>query len=265
MFHENIECYHEHSYEYKSRFLDNRSRTKNPHIGFELEVQCNNSSYDKYDCHGELNKYFNDTEQRFCYENDCSIGYGFECISRPADIKYWVDNFASLEKGCRKIARMGCCSHNGGRCGLHVHIDRNYFGTSRICRELAEAKMLWIFEKHWDNMVRFSRRRNFEYCERLNKGSRTIPEIIKYNKSAACGHYTAVNVGNSNTIELRLWRGSLRPETIKATLKFSVRLAELVKNKTVCELNEMSFEDILGDDEDILAYWETVKDRAIRS
>ena len=257
---ESIMSYHSHCYSYKSKFLDDRNREANPHIGFELEVRCP-SWDDVNDCFLDADSDLNNGEQRFCYEDDCSIGSGFECISRPADLKYWMDNFHNIENACRTMVSDGCVSHNGGRCGLHVHIDRNYFGSSKASDELSEAKMLWLFEKHWDNMVKFSRRRNFTYCSKLRTFGNTIPQLVKYDKEEACGHYTAVNIGNNDTIELRLWRGSLRPGTIKATLKFSVRLAELVKNVSVCRLNEMTFEEILGNDEDILAYWDTVKDR----
>lgn len=258
---ESIGFYHSHSNDYKSRFLDRRDRTKYPHIGFELEVHCDG---DLNECFETADSYLNDTEQRFCYEEDCSIGMGFECISRPADIKYWMDNFSSIENACRTISRMRCTSHNGGRCGFHVHIDRKYFGESGVKRELAEAKLLWLFEKHWDCLAKFSRRRRFKWCGKLSKYGKTIPDIVKNSKYLAEGKNRAVNIEKPNTIEIRLWRGTLRPETIKATLKFSVRLAELVKSKTVCELDKMSFEEILGDDEDILAYWETVKDRQVR-
>ena len=95
----------------------------------------------------------------------------------------------------------------------------------------------------------------------------TVGELSKIYKSS-CGHGTCVNIygrddGSKNTIEIRLWRGSLYPLTIKATLKFTARLAEIVKTKNITEISKMNFKDILGDDEDILAYWETVKDRKL--
>lgn len=255
-----IRNYHRTSDERKGKFLIDFDRTSKPGIGWEWEMHSPD-----YGDEGEtaeiISDYFNDGKTHFFFEEDCSIDPGVEAIARPATAEYWEGNFETLKQACKELVHFGCRSHNGGDCGLHVHIDRKYFGNKPVHQELAEAKFLWIFAKWWDNMVKFSRRRNFEYCEKLYTGTKTIPSIVKYSKDDACGHYTAVNIGNRDTIELRLWRGTLKPETILATLKFSSRLAELVKNKTVNELNDMEWEDFLGDDEVILSYWETVKNR----
>jgi hypothetical protein len=75
--------------------------------------------------------------------------------------------------------------------------------------------------------------------------------------------YFAVNLTNSNTIEIRLWRGSINPETFEATLRFTARLAELCKYTSAVELAKMTFEDLLGSDEVILSYWNRISNRNI--
>ena len=73
--------------------------------------------------------------------------------------------------------------------------------------------------------------------------------------------YYAVNLTNSETVEIRLWKGTLNPETFEATLRFTARLAEICKNTTAAELSKMSFEDLLGSNEVIRSYWERAKER----
>ena len=73
--------------------------------------------------------------------------------------------------------------------------------------------------------------------------------------------YYAVNLTNSETVEIRLWKGTLNPETFEATLRFTARLAEMCKNTTAVELSKMSFEDLLGNNPVIRSYWERALSR----
>lgn len=70
-----------------------------------------------------------------------------------------------------------------------------------------------------------------------------------------------MNLTNSETVEIRLWKGTLNPETFEATLRFTARLAEICKNTTAAKLSKMSFEDLLGSNEVIRSYWERAKER----
>lgn len=251
--------YHGHSMRKKSQFCDDLDRSKVIHMGVELEVHNDSNDISS----GEAAEYVdNKLGDYVMFERDCTIDPGFEIITRPASLEYHLEK--DWQNVMRNLISSGFVSHNKGKCGLHVHLDRNYFGKSS---ELAEAKFLWIFEKHWDNLCRFSRRRNFEWCDKVKKPVSLSGEdmsyayLVKYNRSRASDHGVAVNIGNENTIEIRLWRGTLRYETFIATLKFTARLAELIKSKSVMALSKMSWENILGDDTDIIEYWETVKDR----
>ena len=72
--------------------------------------------------------------------------------------------------------------------------------------------------------------------------------------------YYAVNLSNDDTIEFRLFRGTLNPNSFFATL-------ELV-NAIVCysrsdeSIDRMTWDDLLVTDR-LKAYWETVKDRVV--
>ena len=258
-----IVCGYHNSGSLKRTFLDNEPRKDVVHVGTEIEVH-NHDGTDPSDAeavHYILGDYV-------VFERDCSIEPGFEIITRPGSIATHMGMYDKLAEACRELVSRGYNSHNSNLCGLHVHIDRDYFGRDTLHQELAESKILWMFAKHWENLVRFSRRKNFGYCEKVRYTNYsgepiTVKKLVQENRSNASGHYRAVNIENSNTIEIRLWRGSIRPETIKATLKFTARIAELVKKVSIVQLSKMSFEEILGDDEDIKAYWETVKDREL--
>ena len=90
-----------------------------------------------------------------------------------------------------------------------------------------------------------------------------IKKAVKDSKHY-CDHserYYAVNLTNAQTVEIRLWKGTLNPETFEATLRFTVRLSELCKSVSATKLAKMSFEDLLGDNAVICSYWNRVQKR----
>ena len=66
------------------------------------------------------------------------------------------------------------------------------------------------------------------------------------------------NLCNSDTIEIRIFRSTLNIETFEAILRFVARLAFVAKNIRAVELASMSFEELMGDDEHVLAYWKRI-------
>lgn len=260
----NSDClyeYHEFKKDGEIEFCGAENRSEAPYMGFELEVDSSERvslpPIIRY-IRGKFPGYFH-------LEEDGSLNYGFECISQPASLSHHMGQMPEYKEMFGKIVEAGLTSHNNARCGLHVHIDREFFGTKE---DASIAKMLFIFEKWWDNLLRFSRRKlsQVHWCDRYS-GSDTITEIVKKQKRGwnDLGRYHALNLTNDNTIEVRLWRGTLKPETFEATLRFTDRLARLCRDTSAVTLWKMTWEEILGDDEAIKTYWETVKDRNINN
>lgn len=53
---------------------------------------------------------------------------------------------------------MGYQSHQSGTCGLHVHVNRTAFGETEKEQDEVIARILYHFEKHWEELLKFSRR-----------------------------------------------------------------------------------------------------------
>ena len=160
----------------------------------------------------------------------------------------------------------GLRSHDTNSSGLHIHVDRTYFGKSE---DTAISKLLYIFERFRSELMVFSRRTESQANDwaRSRKHSNTksgwIKKAIKDSKSYYdhSERYYAVNLTNSETIEIRLFRGTLNLETFEATLKFTNRIAEICKNTRAADIAKMTFDDLLGSDNVILRYWQRVKER----
>ena len=70
-------------------------------------------------------------------------------------------------------------------------------------------------------------------------------EQIDHAKNSCAGRYTAVNLTNSETVELRLFRGTLKLNTLKATLQFVNHLCEVTLSLHDTDLQDMSWFDFL--------------------
>ena len=277
-----IDSYHTMKEDNDYTFVGDNSRQDELYMGFELEVdevpagedsgdweEDNESSV--YECTEEIANATpeNLPEDFLHFEEDGSLESGFEMISQPASLSQHLTNLAPhgfYDRIGRICSSYGFTSHDNGRCGLHIHLDKAFFGKSL---DSASAKLLFLFERHWDNLYKFSRRRSAHWCHRYveNSGYRTrdarggqtvkLKEIIDDAKDHCIDRYFAVNLSNDNTIEIRLWRGTLNRTTLLATFKLTARLAQLAKDTPAVKLAAMSWKDILGDDPDILAYAST--------
>lgn len=144
-------------------------------------------------------------------------------------------------------------SHDAGCCGLHVHISRKALPTS--AHVYALERLIQRHEREW---VRFSRRTpdavsrwaeiSWAGCEEIDAAERAEKLDTYVSKKKAYYRYTAVNDSNMNTVELRLWRGTLRVATLMATVQASVGLAlvarRLVRLGDVERVEDMTWPEV---------------------
>ena len=243
------------------------SRNNALHMGFELEVDTDdidNTAFDRDEAVDTLEDILDDF---VTYEEDGSLHEGFEIISQPATSEYIQHTKAEdLKRAFRGLSAGGWRSHDIRSCGLHVHCDKVFFGTEEQL-DSACAKILYLMGKFKENFTKFSRRtlRQLEdWASFYDMEEKTPEQIVQDNKEGYGDRYRCLNLTNDNTIEFRLWRGTLRWETFLATILFTERVCTIAKTTQTVDLADMTWEDILGDNQIILDYWETVKDRAIR-
>lgn len=206
-------------------------------------------------------------------KEDGSLNAGMEIVLQPATLTYHMSGF-DYAKGFEVLKRFGYNAHDTDTCGLHVHINRNFFGTSKSSQLYNGAKMVYLLEKYWDDFVLFSRRHQGNLgrwakkldlkddFDKQNDEMKTTANLSnmfigKYNQSK----YVALNVGHSNTFELRIFRGTLNLRTYYATLQFVDNFARLVKHTSLMDLTMIKFEDIINYKkyDELNAYWKLRK------
>lgn len=198
------------------------------HMGVELEIdkggEWASNALTIKECLGE--------DYCECKE-DGSLDDGFEIASSPATYEAHTTKL-KWRTMMEKAIELGYRSHNTNTCGLHVHVDRAYFG----CRFESEYedKIAMLFANNVNWIRTFSRRKSFNYCEITDDMSKTTtPEQAKeknyQSKPDKRRRYSAINYSTRiNTIEFRIFKGTLNYSTFLATLQFVQMFCDFVKD-----------------------------------
>ena len=226
------------SYHYKPEPIFHGSGSL--YFGVELEI----------DEGGELNSnaqqildLANVKSERIYCKHDGSLQEGFEIVSHPMSLDYHTKEM-NWKELMSKAIELGYSSHNTTTCGLHIHCNRDFFGDDYDEQERAIGRVVYFVEKHWNELKRFSRRTTSSlnrWAAKYATISETIWETYNKAKSKDMGRYVAINLNNYNTVEFRMFRGTLRYETFLATLQLVDEICKAALLLSDHELQELSW------------------------
>lgn len=232
--HANHRTIHDYYYKPEPEFFGDGGRW----FGLELEVD---DAGEKHSNAARIESMANCGEERIYCKHDGSLNAGFEIVTHPMSLDYHLNKMPWAEI-LNTAKQMGYRSHQSGTCGLHVHINRTAFGNTVEEQEEVIARILYFFEKHWEELLKFSRRTQKQLKQWANRyGLREHPqEILKHAKGDQ-ERYTCVNLTNYHTVEFRMFRGTLKLNTLRATLQLLDRICDVALAFTDEEIKEMSW------------------------
>lgn len=202
---------------------------KKRYIGVELEVEINRkSSVRPQDKAKVLNSIINDNERgsNVYFERDGSLNNGFEIITQPMGLDAHAKMWGWLNN---KDATRSLLSHNTTTCGLHVHISKMGMTKLQIAKIVS-----FINDPDNEDLVKAVARRYAEgYCRIKEKKIGTAAQSED--------RYEAVNITGRETIEFRIFKGSLKYESVLAAIQFSNALVEF------CGQAQTSIQDLKSD------------------
>lgn len=205
------------------------------YFGMELEMEARDR--DRADMVAHIRFEYPDIPAHIKY--DGSLSNGAEFAFYPATRKYLTEIFP-LDDFCQTARDVDAVSHNSNNCGLHVHVSRAFFSDSR----LAYAKMCIMLDRVWDNLVVFSRRDYDQIDGWAKKNEVSYEDMDSTIDWNAGNRYLAINDTNANTIEFRVFRGSLMPNTIRATLEFVDIFTDYAENHGVEDCCELTWDKL---------------------
>ncbi len=236
-----LSCIHDYSYKPEPIFFGNGPR----YFGVELEMD--GAGEDQDNAREILQQANRDADYAYI-KHDGSLNEGLELVTHPMSLTYHTSHFpwaAVLESA----VQLGYRSHQAGTCGLHIHVSRDAFGATEEEADEAIARVLYFVEKHWNELLRFSRRtqRQLDHWA-ARYGYKDHPkELIKEVRKGCGNRYTCVNLTNASTIEFRIFRGTLKLNTLIATLQLVNKICDVAISFSDEQLKAMSWSEfVLG-------------------
>ena len=158
----------------------------------------------------------------------------------------------------KKAIYLGYRSHQTSTCGLHIHINRNCLGETHEEQELVIGHILYFVETHWNELLKFSRRSEYamnRWAARYGY-EKSGKDILEKAKKGNLGRYAAVNLMNYATIEFRLFRGTLKHNTLIAALELVNAICDVAMTHTEEEIEKLSWSDFVSTIEvpELIAY-----------
>ncbi len=212
--------------------------------GVELEVDKGGKDGDNAKTLLETANY---RDEHIYIKSDGSIDDGFEIVSHPMTLDYHINN---MDWHCimHDCIRMGYRSHQTSTCGLHIHIGRKELGKTVSEQEEVISKIMYFIEHHWNEMVKFSRRSEYSinrWAARYGYEN-NAKDILDKAKSGTNGRYAAVNICNYNTVEIRIFRGTLKYTSFIATLQMVNVICDVAFSMSEYDLHKLSWSEFVS-------------------
>lgn len=192
-------------------------------LGLELEIEVNEdySRSDKAESIlSNIGVYTDNQNDRYTYclaEDDGSLNHGFELVTGYTGLDVHEKQLAYFKKPIR-----GLRSHDTSTCGLHIHIDKR-----NVTLNHATKMILFMNDSGNQKLIKtIARRSSNRFCKVLNKkadyswlksAKRSSDPLRQLNED----RYECLNFHNDNTIEFRLFKGTLKFESIMSCLEFT--------------------------------------------
>ena len=194
------------------------------YLGIELEIDEGGESSSSAD---KITAVANEKEDFIYIKHDGSLDEGLEIVTHPMTLEYHRNRMPWKEI-IRKALELGYTSHQAGTCGLHIHVNRDSLGDTYQEQEDTIARVLFLVETFWHELLKFSRRTQQQMDRWASRyGRKDDPKDVLHTAKRSGDRYTCVNLTPSETIEFRMFRGTLKYNTLIATLQMVEHICDV--------------------------------------
>lgn len=186
---------------------------------FGLELECDGSCADGTD--KDVMHIFEGHMDRFYFNSDGSLTNGFEAITHP------MSPSEMLKIDWEQItSRMDnrYYDNDDETAGIHIHISRNFFKDIKNV-----GRLVRMFSENFYDMIKFAQRPEYKAEHWANRVSGTARQyaVDWYENARRAGRYTAVNLQNCNTVEIRLFHSLPDASHIKSCIQLVDVLSDM--------------------------------------
>lgn len=195
-------------------------------LGFELEMETGNAHRYRSDFVRSISSGL----ERVYLKHDGSLVDGMELVTEPMSPASLVEWWPTFSSTLDELRSEGVTSWNGHRCGFHIHLSRDAFDGPRHLFLFS----LFVYRNAY-HLQRLSGRRSAELNQyaRLDlhqgdgvemvNGDRRLIEKVRNSYNGGARH-VAVNLTNSSTVEIRLFRGTMRAASLRGYVELVLAL-----------------------------------------
>ncbi len=173
-------------------------------------------------------------------KRDGSVPGGFEIVTHPMSYS-WILKNKELFDPIWGLVKKGYVSHDSGLCGMHIHMSKAAFTPMHL------YKFMQFFQKNEDFILVVSQRDAADLARWAAVKYEGVPKShmarIAMDKGGHSSRRQAVNLTPSNTVEIRIFRGTLKKERFFKNLEFCQALYEFTQ---IVSVANCTLEKFLG-------------------
>ncbi len=234
-----------HDYQYRPDPIFHLSENEESRLFFGIEVEVE-APYGNWDKRTEAANYaYRLEELDLAYlKGDGSLSCGFEVVTHPMTHAFYQNDADELWKtfeALRTVHKVK--SWDTHTCGLHIHISRAGFsGGSHQHRFLS---LVYSNKELYESLAGRSDSRWSSFSDAEHVAKRTDPNVAgriynsfktKLERPDYSERYSAINTKNQNTLEMRIFRGSVKTDTIKAQISLAHASVEYTRSLSVRDI-----------------------------
>jgi hypothetical protein len=218
-------------------------------LGLELEMEIGRDYDQDERAEHILDKIgYTPAGDKYCLlEHDGSISRGFEMVTGYSGLDLHTRQLEFF-----KTRLSGAKSHNTTTCGLHVHIcksDMSLLHASKMVlfiNDIDNQKLIYALARrdsssfskiHDKSKDKYWLKDAIRSGEGYDKDARKARQLRNLNSD----RYEALNFQNPNTVEFRLFRGTLKYETLIACLEFTYQTWFFCRDTSQKQLTTSNF------------------------
>lgn len=200
-----------------------------PYIGVELEIECNTDrpKGDKLSSIDKCARFIGEIlPGKALITYDSSIQHGFEIGFIPT--KRHALPELRLREVCRGLIERGATSHKMGTCGLHIHITRTPWLREKFMAGACNYTNADLFQMLFIYMQKDITKLSLRgagaigrYCQFARSGDMLV--------NGDSHRYCAINLSPRETVEVRIWRGTLNIHRMMACIEFSLAALDFLR------------------------------------
>ena len=224
---------HDYSYRPDPIFHSSEDEQTRLYFGIEIETEVRGGDYGDRRVAADYAQALE--AQRLAYlKSDGSLECGFEIVTHPMSHSYFMNDASVLWNTIDTLKnRYSMMAWGTKTCGLHIHISRNGFsGGSHQHRFL---QLVYNNKDFYEVIAGRSSSHWAKFDDIFDPETGAKSFKNKFDRHGS-DRYSAVNTNNRNTLEMRIFRGSLNPRFIKSAIDLAHASVEFTRTMSVKEV-----------------------------